>query len=132
MSGILIPKRKDGVPPMTERQKKFAEYYAQCGNAAQSAIQAGYSKKYANTNASKLLQNTTITEYIKQLTEDAQTARIMTARERQAILSDIAKDKHNKLSDRIRAINTLNKMTGEYVVKVSIDGDVGVKIVDDC
>ena len=80
MSGILIPKRKDGVPPMTERQKKFAEYYAQCGNAAQSAIQAGYSKKYANTNASKLLQNTTITEYIKQLTEDAQTARITMTR----------------------------------------------------
>lgn len=117
---------------MTERQKKFAEYYAQCGNAAQSAIQSGYSKKYANTNASKLLQNTTITEYIKQLTEDAQTARIMTARERQAILSDIAKDAQNELSDRIRAIDTLNKMTGEYTQKVSIDGDVGVKIVDDC
>lgn len=131
MSGILIPKRKDGVT-VTERQKKFAEYYAQCGNAAQSAIQAGYSKKYANTNASKLLQNTTITEYIKQLTEDAQTARIMTARERQAILSDIAKDAQNELSDRIRAIDTLNKMTGEYTQKVSIDGDVGVKIVDDC
>lgn len=123
--------RKDGVT-VTERQKKFAEYYAQCGNAAQSAIQAGYSKKYANTNASKLLQNTTITEYIKQLTEDAQTARIMTARERQAILSDIAKNKQNELSDRIRAIDTLNKMTGEYTQKISIDGDVGVKIVDDC
>lgn len=117
---------------MTERQKKFAEYYAQCGNAAQSVIQAGYSKKYANTNASKLLQNTTITEYIKQLTEDAQTARIMTARERQALLSDMAKDKQNEPSDRIRAIDTLNKMTGEYTQKVSIDGDVGVKIVDDC
>lgn len=127
-----MPKRKDGVPPMTERQKKFSEYYAQCGNAAQSAIQAGYSKKYANTNASKLLQNTTITEYIKQLAEAAQTARIMTARERQATLSDIAKDKQNELSDRIRAIDTLNKMTGEYTQKVSIDGDVGVKIVDDC
>lgn len=131
MSGILIPKRKDGVT-VTERQKKFAEYYAQCGNAAQSAIQAGYSKKYANTNASKLLQNTTITEYIKQLTEDAQTARIMTACERQALLSDIAKDKQNELSDRIRAIDTLNKMTGEYTQKIGIDGDVGVKIVDDC
>ena len=128
---FFIPKRKDGVT-VTERQKKFAEYYAQCGNAAQSAIQAGYSKKYANTNASKLLQNTTITEYIKQLTEDAQTARIMTACERQALLSDIAKDKQNELSDRIRAIDTLNKMTGEYTQKVSIDGDVGVKIVDDC
>lgn len=117
---------------MTERQKKFAEYYAQCGNAAQSAIQAGYSKKYANTNASKLLQNTTITEYIKRLTEDAQTARIMTARERQALLSDMAKNGKNSPADRMRAIDTLNKMTGEYTQKVSIDGDVGVKIVDDC
>lgn len=117
---------------MTERQKKFAEYYAQCGNAAQSAIQAGYSKKYANTNASKLLQNTTITEYIKQLTEAAQTARIMTARERQALLSEMAKNGKNSPADRIRAIDTLNKMTGEYTQKVSIDGDVGVKIVDDC
>ncbi len=117
---------------MTERQKKFAEYYAQCGNAAQSAIQAGYSKKYANTNASKLLQNTTITEYIKQLTEGAQTARIMTARERQALLSDMAKNGKNSPADRIRAIDTLNKMTGEYTQKVSIDGDVGVEIVDDC
>ena len=132
MSGILIPKRKDGVPPMTERQKKFAEYYAQCGNAAQSAIQAGYSEKYAGQNADKLLKNTNIADYIRTLTEAAQTARIMTARERQAILSDIAKDKQNELSDRIRAIDTLNKMTGEYTQKVSIDGDVGVKIVDDC
>ncbi len=129
VSGILIPKRKDGVT-VTERQKKFAEYYAQCGNAAQSAIQAGYSKKYANTNASKLLQNTTITEYIKQLTEDAQTARIMTARERQAILSDIAKDAQNELSDRIRAIDTLNKMTGEYVAKIQAEVKTSEKLSD--
>lgn len=132
VSGILIPKRKDGVPPMTERQKKFAEYYAQCGNTVQSAIKAGYSENYANTNACKLLENDRVADYIRTLTEAAQTARIMTARERQAILSDIAKDKQNELSDRIRAIDTLNKMTGEYTQKVSIDGDVGVKIVDDC
>lgn len=117
---------------MTERQKKFAEYYAQCGNAAQSAIQAGYSEKYAGQNADKLLKNTNIADYIRTLAEAAQTARIMTARERQAILSDIAKDAQNELSDRIRAIDTLNKMTGEYTQKVSMDGDVGVKIVDDC
>ena len=50
---------------MTERQKKFAEYYAQCGNAAQSAIQAGYSEKYAGQNADKLLKNTNIADYIR-------------------------------------------------------------------
>lgn len=133
MSGILIPERKDGVT-VTERQKKFAEYYAQCGNAAQSAIQAGYSEKYAGQNADKLLKNTNIADYIRELTEAAQTARIMTAVERQALLSDMAKDGKNAPADRIRAIDTLNKMTGEYThtQKVSIDGDVGVKIVDDC
>lgn len=124
--------RKDGVPPMTERQKKFAEYYAQCGNAAESARKAGYSKNYAEHRTDEMLRKVEIADYIRELTEAAQTARIMTARERQAILSDIAKDKQNELSDRIRAIDTLNKMTGEYTQKVSIDGDVGVKIVDDC
>lgn len=106
---------------MTERQKKFAEYYAQCGNAAQSAIQAGYSEKYAGQNADKLLKNTNIADYIRELTEDAQTARIMTARERQALLSDMAKNGKNSPADRIRAIDTLNKMTGEYTTKIQAE-----------
>lgn len=115
---------------MTERQKKFAEYYAQCGNAEQSAINAGYSEKYARGNAHKLVAISCIAEYIRQLTEKAQTARIMTARERQAILSDIAKDKQNELSDRIRAIDTLNKMTGEYVAKIQAEVRTSDKLSD--
>lgn len=115
---------------MTERQKKFAEFYAQCGNTVQSAIQAGYSENYANANACKLLENVRVAEYIKQLTEKAQTARIMTARERQALLSDMAKDKKNEPSDRIRAIDTLNKMTGEYVAKIQAEVRTSDKLSD--
>lgn len=115
---------------MTERQKKFAEYYAQCGNAAQSAIQAGYSEKYAGQNADKLLKNTNIADYIRNLTEVAQTARIMTAKERQALLSDIAKDGGNDPIDRIRAIDTLNKMTGEYITKVQAEVKTSEKLSD--
>ena len=103
---------------MTVRQKKFAEYYAQCGNTVQSAIKAGYSQKYANANACKLLENVRVSEYIKELSEKAQNDRIMTAIERQALLSDMAKDECNAPADRIRAVDTLNKMTGEYTVKV--------------
>ncbi|WP_443721316.1 terminase small subunit [Ruminococcus callidus] len=103
---------------LTERQRKFAEYYVQCGNATQSAVKAGYSEKFANTNAAKLLQNTTVAAYIKQLSEAAQTARIMTARDRQELLSDIARGEDNAAADRIRAVDTLNKMTGEYTTKV--------------
>lgn len=123
--------RKDGVT-VTARQKKFAEYYAQCGNAAESARKAGYSKAYAEHRTDEMLRNVEISEYIRQITDKAQDERIMTAKERQVMLSDMAKDKHNEPSDRIRAIDTLNKMTGEYTQKVSLDGDVGVRIIDDC
>lgn len=111
---------------MNERQKKFAEYYAQSGNTVQSAIKAGYSENYANTNACKLLENDRIAEYIKQLSEKAQDDRIMTAKERQALLSDIAKDDENAPSDRIKAVDTLNKMTGEYITKVHAEVNTSV------
>ena len=65
---------------LNARQRKFAEYYAQSGNAAESAVKAGYSAKYANTNASKLLQNTTIANYIRELSEKLKDERIMTAK----------------------------------------------------
>lgn len=106
------------------RQKKFAEYYAQSGNTVQSAINAGYSENYANANACKLLENVRVKEYIKELTDKAKDERILTAKDRQVVLSDIAKDKNEESSDRIRAIDTLNKMTGEYLNKVEVSGSL--------
>lgn len=106
------------------RQKKFAEFYAQSGNAADSAIQAGYSEKFAGQNADKLLKNTNILEYIKELTEKLKDERILSAKDRQMLLSDIANDKTEETSDRIRAIDTLNKMTGEYLNKVEVSGSL--------
>ena len=112
------------------RQKKFAEYYAQSGNTVQSAIKAGYSEKYANARGYELLENVGIAEYIKELSEKAQDERIMTAKERQALLSDIAKDDEYSPADRIRAIDTLNKMTGEYTVKVDTTVKTSEKFAD--
>ena len=106
------------VTALTERQRKFAEYYVQCGNGADAARKAGYSESYAAHRTDELLRNVEIAAYIKQLSEAAQTARIMTARDRQELLSDIAKDEDNAAADRIRAVDTLNKMTGEYTTKV--------------
>ena len=109
---------------LSERHKKFAEYYAQNGNTVQSAIKAGYSENYANANACKLLDNVRVAEYIRELAEKDQDKRIMTAKERRAVLSDIAREGNNQ--DRIRAIDTLNKMTGEYVTK--IEGSLSAEI----
>lgn len=110
------------------RQRKFAEYYVQSGNAADSAIRAGYSEKYAAQNTDKLLKNTNISDYIKELTEKAKDERIMTAKDRQVLLSDIARNSENEIADRIRAIDTLNKMTGEYLSKLEISGGLDAEI----
>ena len=45
---------------MTERQEKFVEYYSLTGNAAKSAVEAGYSEKTAKQKGyelKKLLSN---------------------------------------------------------------------------
>lgn len=103
---------------LNARQRKFAEYYAQSGNTVQSAIQAGYSENYANARAYELLENVGVSKYIKELSDKLKDERIMSAKDRQVALSDIARNDGQDTSDRIRAIDTLNKMTGEYTVKV--------------
>ena len=115
---------------MTARQKKFAEFYAQSGNVYQSAVQAGYSEKYAGSDACKILENPSVSAYIRDLTAKAQDERIMTAKERQATLSDLARDDAQDAADRIRAIDTLNKMTGEYIVKVEANVQRSEKLAD--
>lgn len=102
---------------MTAKQRKFAEYYAESGNATQSAVKAGYSKKFAHTNASKLLNVEEVKAYVQELTEKGQRERIMSALERQALLSDIARDSYEGMPSRLRAIDLLNKMTGVYIAQ---------------
>jgi len=49
---------------LNTKQTIFVEQYLQCWNATEAARRAGYSEKYLNTNASKLLRNTTISKRI--------------------------------------------------------------------
>jgi phage terminase small subunit len=124
-SGGVIVKDK-----LNARQKKFAEYYVQSGNIVQSAIKAGYSENYANARAYELLENVGVSEYIRELSEKLKNERIMTAKDRQVLLSDIARDDENEPNDRIKAIDTLNKMTGEYTVKVDAKVEQSEKLAD--
>lgn len=61
---------------LTERQKAFADYYIELGNATKAARKAGYSAKYINTNANKLLQNTTIKKYMGERLKEVDSKRI--------------------------------------------------------
>lgn len=115
---------------LTPRQIKFAEYYAQSGNIAQSAVKAGYSENYAKTNAGKLLENDSVLEYLRRIGAQNSSDRILSAAKRQEILSDLAQDEDNAPLERIKAIDTLNRMTGEYTVKVDAAVQPSEKLAD--
>ncbi|MFT9052082.1 terminase small subunit [Liquorilactobacillus nagelii] len=76
---------------LTLKQKKFADEYIISGNATDAAIKAGYSKKYAHTNASKLLRNTTIKNYIAERRKKIESQKTMDAKEAMELLTSIAR-----------------------------------------
>lgn len=63
---------------MTAKQQRFCDEYLISLNATQAAIKAGYAEKYAHTNANKLLQITTIKEFIAARMAEKQDAAIAT------------------------------------------------------
>lgn len=66
---------------MTEKQKRFCDEYLIDLNATQACIRAGYSKKYAGTNADKLLKNTKVKSYIEERIKEKESSLIATQEE---------------------------------------------------
>ena len=116
-------KRGEVALKLNARQKTFCEFYVASGNATESAIKAGYSNNYANAQTYKLLEKVGIKEYIKELQEKAKTSRIMTAIERREFLTELIKNRNEKAADRLKALDILNKMDGEYMEKIQMTGE---------
>ncbi|QSE76326.1 terminase [Lactococcus taiwanensis] len=76
-----------------------------------------------DSKASNLFKNDKVRARYKELQEEAQDAAIMTRKERMVTLSEIAKNAE-KEADMIKAIDTLNKMDGDYTSKVELSGSV--------
>ena len=100
---------------LTSRQRKFAEFYAESGNATEAAKKAGYSEKAARVQGRRLITNANVLKYIRQLQDELATPRIAGVLESKAILSDIARDTTQKASARVKAAETLLRAAGEFV-----------------
>ena len=109
---------------LNARQKAFCEYYVASGNATEAAIKAGYKEKNARFIGSENLTKANIKKYIEELQEKAKGNRIMTAIERREFLTSIIKDGAVKDTDRLKALDILNKMDGEYTQKVEVNGNI--------
>lgn len=109
---------------LNARQKAFCEYYVASGNATDAAIKAGYKEKNARFIGSENLTKANIKKYIEELQEKAKGNRIMTAIERREFLTSMIKDGAVKDTDRLKAVDILNKMDGEYTQKVEVNGNI--------
>lgn len=76
---------------LTEKQKKFADYYIELGNATQAAINAGYAKRSAQQMGAENLLKPVIKSYIDERLEQIASERIMSAQEAVELLSSIAR-----------------------------------------
>ena len=76
---------------LTEKQKKFADYYIESGNATQAAINAGYAKRSAQQMGAENLSKPVIKSYIDERLEQIASERIMSAQEAVELLSSIAR-----------------------------------------
>lgn len=109
---------------MTHRQELFIQEYIKTGNATNSAIKAGYSKRTARSIGQRLLTNVDIKKKINELSQKIACNNIMTAKERQEYLTKLINADDVKISEKLRAVDILNKMTGEYIQKVEVNGNV--------
>lgn len=67
--------------PLTPKQKAFADYYIETGNATEAARRAGYSKKTAYSIGDENLKKPVISAYIKSRMAEIDAGRIATADE---------------------------------------------------
>lgn len=134
---------------LNARQQRFVDEYLIDLNATQAAVRAGYSEKYAHTNANKLLQNTTIKEFIEKRMAEKEKDLIASQDEVLKYLTSVLRGesqstelvvegtgdgcseartvlKEPSEKDRLKAAELLGKRYGLYTDKVSADINIPV------
>ncbi len=137
---------------LTNQQRKFCEEYVNNGNNGTQAYLKSYKsckkEETAMVNASRLLRNAKVNNYVTELRQKLQDKAIMTAEERMnwltkvingeikektAVLKTnyetgeeemIEKDFPSKLDTKLKSLDILNKMTGQYVT--NLNGNVNL------
>ena len=128
---------------LTQKQRRFIDEYIISGNATQAAIKAGYSKKYANTNAAKLLQNTTIKAEIAHRNAEIQSEKTADMTEVMEYLTSVMRGEQTEsvatakgvfegvevsAKDRIKAAELIGKRNGAWTDKKELSGDINIDI----
>ncbi|MEG2446251.1 MAG: terminase small subunit [Acinetobacter sp.] len=122
---------------LTPKQQRFVEEYLIDLNATQAYIRAGFSEKLANTNAAKLLQNTTIAKAIEDARKEVSEKALITT---EMVVKGLLKEAQDYAegstqSARVSAWAHLGKHLGMFKDKIEHSGpnggaiDLSLKVV---
>ena len=121
---------------LTEKQKRFIDYYIEFADAKKAAIEAGYSKKTAKQIGSENL--TKLDHFIKIKLQEKEDLRIASQDEVLKYLTKVMRGEEKdqfgldaSLQDRTKCAELLGKRYGIFVEKKELSGGYTVELVDD-
>ena len=121
---------------LTEKQKRFIDYYIETGNASEACKLAGYKGKNLNNMGSENLAK--LGKFIKVKLEEKENQRIASQDEVLEYLTKVMRGEEKdqfgldaSLQDRTKCAELLGKRYGTFVDKKEVSGDYTVEIVDD-
>lgn len=117
---------------LTAKQEKFVQNIIEGMNQA-DAYRSAYSCKNMSdnsiyVNASKLVNDTKVAQRIKELREQLAMPSIMSAQKRLEWLTEAIANNDIAVNDKLKAIDIMNKMQGEYTQKVQAEVTNAVNI----
>ena len=138
MKGVRFVNDKGSKSKLTMKQKAFADYYIETGNATEAALRAGYSKKTSYSIGNENLKKPEVLSYIEERMQDIEDNRIAKGDEVLKYLTGVmrgeVKDQFGldpSLQDRTKAAELLGKRYRLFTEKVETSTVSMVRIVDD-
>ena len=118
---------------LTANQEQFAQNIIQ-GMSQADAYRSAYPKQRMSDKsvweaASRLMSNSKVVARLTELRNELAKPSIMSAQERLEWLTELVQDNITPTNHKLRAVDIMNKMTGEYVTK--IDGNLNVAKLED-
>lgn len=114
---------------LTIKQQRFCEEYVKCGNGAEAYKRAYNVKKdeTARVNASKLLTNTNVIEYINSLNNELREKNIADINDCLKIVTELMSDDKPDFV-RLKAVDMRLKTLGAYLEKRELSGDITITV----
>ena len=115
---------------LTVKQKAFANFYIELGNATEAYIKAGYKvskREIAEVEGCKLLRNPKVDEYIKERMKQIENDRIAKVEE---VLAFLTSGMRGELQEEVISTETIDGMIKPVIIRKQISAKEQVKCAE--